>query len=143
MPEENIMAGTKAVVDTNVFTRALIGSKVNEELYDAFINGNFELVTSRQMLLELADVLSRPRLRIPSGIVKRFFHSVERRIKVVKPKRRIIACRDPKDNIVLETAITAKADFIVTNDIDLLILNPFHNISIVTPKEFLEKLKEG
>jgi len=49
-------------------------------------------------------------------------------------------CRDPKDDMYLELALSGNADCIVTGDPDLQILNPFKNIPIISPKEFLEKL---
>jgi predicted nucleic acid-binding protein len=51
----------------------------------------------------------------------------------------IDACRDPKDNKFLELAVEAGAACIITGDKDLLVLNPFRNIPIFTPAEFLEK----
>ena len=46
-------------------------------------------------------------------------------------------CRDVKDNKYLELAITGQAECIITGDQDLLILNPFREIPIVTVQEFL------
>ena len=47
------------------------------------------------------------------------------------------ACRDPDDDKLLELAVNGAADFIVTGDDDLLVMNPFRGIAIVTPAEFL------
>jgi predicted nucleic acid-binding protein len=49
----------------------------------------------------------------------------------------IEACRDPKDNKVLEVAVNGQATCIVTGDEDLRILHPFRGIPILTPAEFL------
>ncbi|OFX16977.1 MAG: putative toxin-antitoxin system toxin component, PIN family [Bacteroidetes bacterium GWA2_31_9] len=48
------------------------------------------------------------------------------------------ACRDPKDDKFLSLAKAGNASAIITGDKDLLILNPFENISIVTPDAFLK-----
>lgn len=48
-------------------------------------------------------------------------------------------CRDPKDNKYLELALSGQADCIITSDRDLLSLNPFKNISIISPSEFLDQ----
>lgn len=48
----------------------------------------------------------------------------------------IKACRDPKDDKYLELAIACGASCILTGDKDLLVLNPFGNISILTPADF-------
>jgi putative PIN family toxin of toxin-antitoxin system len=47
------------------------------------------------------------------------------------------ACRDPNDDAVLETAVNAGAQLLVTGDKDLLILKSFQSIAIVTPAEYL------
>ena len=47
------------------------------------------------------------------------------------------SCRDPKDNQFLALALAAEADAIVSSDKDLLVLNPWRGIPIVTPAEFL------
>ena len=44
----------------------------------------------------------------------------------VYPNQKVNICRDKKDNFLLEAALEGKADYLVTGDEDLLILNPFH-----------------
>ncbi|MDP6501994.1 MAG: putative toxin-antitoxin system toxin component, PIN family, partial [Planctomycetota bacterium] len=48
----------------------------------------------------------------------------------------------PKDDKFLELAVSGAASHIVTGDQDLLVLNPFRGISIVTPRQFLESLSD-
>lgn len=48
-------------------------------------------------------------------------------------------CRDAKDNKFLEVAVNADADCIISGDGDLLVLNPFRGIAIVTPNGFLSR----
>lgn len=47
-------------------------------------------------------------------------------------------CRDPKDNMYLELALSGNADIIITGDTDLLVLHPFGIVSIITPKHFID-----
>jgi len=49
-------------------------------------------------------------------------------------------CRDPDDDKLLEIAVVGRADYLVTGDQDLLILDPFQGIPILTPAEFLAAL---
>lgn len=55
------------------------------------------------------------------------------------PSHQVTVCRDPKDNMYLELALSGKADCIVTGDIDLPALHPFHDVAILTPFEFLRQ----
>ncbi len=50
-------------------------------------------------------------------------------------------CRDPKDNKFLELALAAKAIMIVSSDSDLLVLNPYRDVEILTPTDFLARMK--
>ena len=52
-------------------------------------------------------------------------------------------CRDPKDDFILECAVTGSADIIVTGDKDLLSLNPYGAISILTPRQYLNNASSG
>ncbi len=51
---------------------------------------------------------------------------------------RIRVCRDPRDDKFLEVAVRGRADAIITGDRDLLEMNPFRGIAILTPAEYLE-----
>ena len=50
---------------------------------------------------------------------------------------RIVVCRDPKDDHVLELAVNGQATCVVSGDNDLLTLHPFRDIPILKPAEFL------
>ncbi|MEQ1747276.1 MAG: putative toxin-antitoxin system toxin component, PIN family [Saprospiraceae bacterium] len=56
---------------------------------------------------------------------------------LVEPTEQIRACQDPNDDKYLEAAVAAKADAIVSGDPDLLALNPFRGIHILSPRDFL------
>jgi len=64
-------------------------------------------------------------------------NKLERDTIFYQVKITLAACRDPKDNKYLELAIDGKANCIVTGDKDLLVLNPFNSIPILTAAEFL------
>ena len=57
--------------------------------------------------------------------------------EMVTITERFAACRDPKDDKFLELAVNGRADLILTGDNDLLVLNPFRDIPIVTPATFV------
>lgn len=136
------MPKIRAVIDTNIFVRALIGSAVNREVYAAFKDGVFTLILSKEMLEELIDVLSRPRLGIDFAEIKNLLHFIKTRATMVEVTKDIKACRDHSDDIVLEATVSTNANVIVSNDNDLLELNPFENIPIVTPRQFLKILNK-
>lgn len=134
------MPALRVVLDTNVFVSALFGKGPPARLYDAFKEGRFCLVSSHTLIAELADVLLRPELGIPAVDVKTAFRILRRRALILRPRVRVTACRDPKDDRVLECAVAGGAEVLVTGDRDLLALDPFRGIRIVTPSAFLRRL---
>ena len=136
----------RAIVDTNILVRASIRPQgtvgpVLSELRD----GKYQLVYSAALLEELVDVLGRPRIRTKYRIDKERIRAVLDLIllrgDLVLPAQKISVCRDPDDNAVLEAAVAASADIIVSGDEDLLVLHPFEGIPIVGPAEFLARLR--
>jgi len=51
----------------------------------------------------------------------------------------ITTCRDPKDNKFLELAVSSNAQMIISGDEDLLVLHPFQDIRILSPRQFLDE----
>jgi putative PIN family toxin of toxin-antitoxin system len=135
----------RAVVDTNVLVSALIlpCSRVGPVLF-RLRNGEYTLLYAQPLLEELVDVLNRPRIRrkyrLTNADIEAVVGLILLRGEAVTPQRRIIACRDPEDNMFLEVAVAGQADVIVSGDDDLLVLHPFEGIPILTPVGFLQML---
>jgi putative PIN family toxin of toxin-antitoxin system len=111
----------KVVIDTNLFVRGLLKGKITLPLIEAWVNDAFVLVTAEELIEELAEVVTRPRLRayIPKGDSDKLIELIYRKAIVVKPSERPPLCRDPDDYPVLGSAIAGQANFIVTGDDDL------------------------
>ena len=111
----------KVVLDTNLFVSGLLKGKVTSLLIESWVNDAFVLVTSEELIEELAEVVARPRLRayIPKGDADKLIELIYCKAIVVKPSERPPLCRDPDDYAVLGSAIAGQADFIVTGDDDL------------------------
>lgn len=132
----------KAVVDTNLFVRGLLKGETVLPLIEALKDGKFQLVTSSALIAELIDVLGRDRLRKYFAFedIKELLDLIDSQGVIIEPNRKITACRDAKDNIVLECAVAGGADYIITADQDLLVLDPFGEIKITSPQEFIRVL---
>ncbi|MBI5214002.1 MAG: putative toxin-antitoxin system toxin component, PIN family [Nitrospirae bacterium] len=103
------------------------------------------------MLAELADVLSRPRIKDKYGItendIEELLVLIEERSEHVLLSDDIVVCRDKDDNFVIETAIKGKSAYLVTRDDDIkfdkkvaLFLSQ-HNVSVVSIAKFLPLIK--
>ncbi len=129
------------VCDVNVIISAVLlpGSKPDYALRKAQDLG--ELLASESMWLELEQVLARPKFNRYITLEERndFLLNLSETIQFINVTEQINECRDPKDNKYLELAVSGKAECIVTGDDDLLVLNPFRGIEILTIQEFLAK----
>ena len=128
------MKEIKVIIDSNVLVSILKGSKKLLPIYLAFRNKKFILVVTPQLLKELAAVLYRPRLKIDAKDIKELFRVIKERSLYIKPSGKPLdLCRDPEDDFILQAALEAKADMVVTGDKDLLVLHPFKNTPVITP----------
>ena len=130
----------RSVFDNNVLVSAALLGGVPRKAFDKLLDNGTVLV-SIPVLLELADVLNRPKFDryITHDERMRFLVGFLKVAEMVEISETITACRDSKDNKLLELAVSGTADFLVTGDKDLLVLNPFRGIEIITPREFLDK----
>lgn len=127
------------VLDTNVVVSALLlRDSVPRQAFDkALAQGT--VLLSLPVIFELADVLSRKKLNryLLEEERMRFLVSLLKEAELAQVSEIITACRDAKDDKFLELAVSGRASCIVSGDADLLDLNPFRGIPILTPREFL------
>lgn len=127
------------VVDASVLFSAVLrpGSVPDQSLQIA--RTQFRLALSDAVLAEVSDVFGRRYLRgkIDAKEIQAFVQQLAARARRIAPGRAVVECRDPSDNKYLELALAADAVAIVTGDRDLLELDPWRGIRIVTPAQFL------
>ena len=127
------------VLDTSVLVSAALrnGSAPHLALLKARMEAT--LLASEATLAEFRAVLMRDKF---DGAVDRLLREhilreYEQLCTLVPVPAPIRACRDPRDDKFLEVAVHGRADLIVSGDLDLLALHPFHDVAIVTPAEYL------
>ena len=130
----------RAVLDTNVLFSALLSSAGKPFACLSWVLDNATLLASRDLLLELDTRLARPKFEKYVNESRRSAFVADLRLVAVQVEvgGTLKACRDPDDDKLLEIAIIGKADCIVTGDQDLLVLDPFRGVRILTPAAFLE-----
>jgi hypothetical protein len=127
------------VFDTNsLISAALIPSSVSRlALKKADENGH--LIFSKETLTELNEVLIRSKFDKYISLDERleYIQRLEARGKIIETSSHFTDCRDVKDNKFLNLAYDGKALCIITGDLDLLVLNPFKNIPVLSTSNFL------
>jgi uncharacterized protein len=107
----------RLVIDTNVVVSGALKPKGLERTALVFaVTPPAILFVSNEILDEYGEVLSRPELRIPPLEVRSLLELVKSRGRLVAPKRKLAVCRDPDDNIFLECAEAARADYLITGN---------------------------
>ncbi|MCZ8065195.1 MULTISPECIES: putative toxin-antitoxin system toxin component, PIN family [unclassified Microcystis] len=98
------------------------------------------IILSDTVIDELSNVLSRSKFDryLAKSIRQELLETLVEASLLVQPSESIDECRDSKDNKYLELAISGHAESLITGDEDLLVLNPFRNIKIITVLEFLD-----
>jgi hypothetical protein len=127
----------KVVIDTNIWISYLLGSLL-QGMDEKILSKEIKVVVSDEMLKEISEVSSRPKFKniFTAKRIKELFSLLDSYAIVVSPSQKVNVCRDGKDNFLLEVALEGEADYLVTGDEDLLVLDPFHNTKILKPKDF-------
>jgi uncharacterized protein len=130
---KNIVLDTNTYISGHVFKSSITAEALEKA------QKSYQLVFSQATWAELVDVINRSKFDKYLNASARFtiLALLEEDALFIEPSETITDCRDPKDNKFLELAVAANAEFIVTGDLDLLILNPFRTISILKSGEFL------
>ena len=134
----------RAVLDSNILIGALITRDTPpDRLYQAWLRGEIELVTSAAQMAELTDVLARPRLQkfLDTDEAAAIVENLGARALILDDLPVVNVSSDPKDNPILATAIAGNADLIVSGDKKhLLALGEVEGIPILTAREALDRL---
>ncbi len=129
------------VVDTNILlSQLLLPSSLPRKAFQKALSSGILLV-SEDVLSELSDVLGRKKFDPYLSLEERqkFFRQLSLVVEVVNNVVPLKACRDPKDDKFLSLATSGQADFLLTGDKDLLVLDPFRKIRIFSCLAYLEK----
>ncbi len=133
---------SRLVVDTNVVLSSFLTSGAPRRVLNRIRDGKDQLCLSRPILREYLEVLAR------AGVSRELLESLlslledPDRIILVSPSRRVAVIReDPPDNMFLECALEAGADYIVSGDRHLRRLGTFGEIQILSPTEYLARVE--
>ncbi len=132
----------RIVLDTNVLISAILfPGGPPEQVLRLAIEGRVELVTSATLLTEYARVLTEKFAHSESQASERVRRIVSI-AEIVKPQERVEEiAEDPEDDRVLEAALAAEAQIIVSGDKHLLRLRSWKGIPVQRPAEFLAEFE--
>lgn len=129
----------KIILDTNLWISFLISKKFNQ--IDKLIETKqITLVFSDESLEEFIDVVSRPKLKkyFSKKDTEKVLEYFDQFGELTKVESDIKICRDEKDNFLLNLSVDSKADYLITGDKDLLVLEKIEGTKIMTFTDFIE-----
>ena len=128
----------RLVVDTNLMIRALLSPGPARQFFK-LAPFSHQLLYHAEQLLELREVAARPRLKILPDAVQELISRVERYgLQVEAELNSTHGCRDPNDDYVLALALEGAAEAILTEDEDLLVLDPWRGVRVIRLFQFLQ-----
>jgi len=135
MTRERVVIDTNVLISSLFFTTSTPAQAVDKAVTKA------QLVATTETLRELIGKLHSPKF---DRYVRRerrdaLLERVASLVEIIDVLQSIRASRDPRDDKFLEAAVNGRADVIVAGDKDLLDLNPFRGIAIVTPADYLAR----
>lgn len=125
----------RVLVDTNVIVSGLIAKGACFEILEDLVYSHTPLITP-YVLTECHEALlhkfhlSKPTVKSLLYVVERYFHKGESSTKPLN------VCRDPDDNQIFADALINKVDIILSGDKDLLSIERYEQIRIVSPKDY-------
>ena len=139
----------KILIDTNVWISAFLNpSGYPAKIITAWLEDKIQIVISMSLLKEILNVLQRPRIqkkyKYSVEEIKTYLDLIFQRAEKIEPAGNINLCRDTRDNIVLETALSGQAKYLVTRDDDikrdpdLIQAMSKSGIEVITVSRFLE-----
>lgn len=130
----------RVVLDTNVLISAALKQNSTPAAAAHAVERDGVLLKSLATERQLFDIVARPYFgALINHETRAWLRQLMASAELVVIAGRIAACRDPTDDKFLELAVDGRADLVVSGDNDLLMLNPFRGIPIVTPAAFLHR----
>jgi len=131
------MLPLRLVIDTNVLVSAAIKpAGLQRTVFLIAISKPARLYVSHPIFEEYSEVLARPELRIRKGLRLQLLQLIKNHGHTVVPTRQLEATTDPADNIFVECADAARADYLVTGN-QKHFPKFWKKTKVVTPREFV------
>jgi putative PIN family toxin of toxin-antitoxin system len=138
----------RAVIDTNTWVSGLVWTGAPRRVIESVLNRGMCCSTSGELVAELRRVLTYP--RIEKVLTQRGLTAADLVEQIGLVSDLVVApalpkpiCRDSDDDAVLACAVAAQADLIVSGDQDLLVLQVFEGIPILTAIQAVEWLRRA
>jgi putative PIN family toxin of toxin-antitoxin system len=132
----------KVVLDTNILISAILFGGKPRLILEKAIRGEIRLCLSEPILEELRGVLGRSKFGYSPEMIQFILTELTGIADFVNPSETIdVVLEDSEDNRILECAVEAKANYVISGDSHLLKLSRYRNMEVLDAAAFLERLE--
>jgi len=129
----------KIVIDTNVLISGVFFGGFPRKILSAVIGQEITACATAEIINEYEEIVQEMISKKQGYINTAILSPLIKVMEIIEPVTRVEICRDPDDNKFLECAKDSHALYIVSGDKDLLVIERYENVQIVTAKDFCEK----
>ena len=127
------------VVDTNIIISGIFFGGNPKRIINAILDSKVNAYISKEILNEYFEIINEMMFSKGESIDLSFISLLIDRFNIIETTSKIDISRDPDDNKFIECAVDSNSIYIVSGDDDLLSIKNYHNIEIITAKEFCER----
>lgn len=129
----------RVVIDTNVLISGVFFGGFPRKILSSVVSQTITACATAEIINEYEEIVQEMLDRKQGHINRTILTPLIKTMEIIEPITHVEICRDPDDNKFLECAKDSHALYIVSGDKDLLVIEEYENIQIVTAKEFCEK----
>jgi len=134
----------KSVLDTNVFISGIFFSGPPSIILRAWSNSKIQIILSEDILEEYRRVAEELSSKFPAVDIDRIIELLTINGKFFETKDISVSiCADPDDNKFIECAIAGNSKLIISGDKHLLNITGYQGISVLKPRDFIDKHLES
>ena len=129
----------KIVIDTNLVASAIYFGGKPEKLIDLLINQRFDAYTNGAIIEEYGATVEKLKKDYPDKAEKFALPDIVAKMHQIDATTEVHVCRDPDDDKFIGCALDSKSKYIVSGDKDLLSIEKFKDVEIITVAEFFSR----
>lgn len=127
----------RIVLDTNVLISGIFWKGLPYKIIELFMNDRLEVVVTKKILKEYFEILDR--IDTSGEIAEKWQLLILEKVLIIEENKSVQLSRDKDDDVFINCALSADADYIISGDQDLLTLKQVWKTYIVTPRAFIKR----
>ena len=129
----------RVVVDTNVFISGVFFGGKPRTVLESIVRGDIAAFASRAIIEEYSDTVQDLIGRKQGSLQQEALSAFVASLNVIETRTKVIASRDPDDDKFIECALDAGALYIISGDKDLLSLEKYRDVTMITAADFVAR----